>query len=1840
MAYFHRNMILLTVTFVDQCTWNDSLVELQLWCRLGIIANRANDIETTVYCRDKTLELITLFQTRKVEKFQLSLANEYVSRACGAHAECLLKQQTGQKQERKEVLAILVEAASYSSKADLYELTMHLARHFWNTCRVSIKRKLERSLLFDPLNELIHHINTVAPKSIVASLHDKEIKEEKSISTDNFKPKKQPLINKKDKKSQSIDDEQLSITTSISNPQEDAQIRSALYGVLVQIYMDKHSWHSALDAIDNALQVLPRTQHRLLLYKYRVLIKSKLGLSISTDMQKFREQGELSLAKMWRQVAIMAKKREHVINAYQHAIATLQNLDNYWIKIDYILELASWLYSNEYLIDNVIDLIEWSIDLLLTSPEAYKQAELNARDQQDTDIPNNRSSILKSDQEYNKTTTPKADIGSDPDQAHLGPTKPKLPNRLQPDLSIGEVVQVRRLEYLCRCHILLAYMTRRNQPEYEQLLQKAYWFLTRLWQRGLSDSIEISKDVEAEAAAAAAEAQAAAADAGKKQQQKGATGADAKKKPPAVQAGKSTDKQPTNVKTGTWDTSTPKNLSEWAIFVPNNDILQTYTLSQAKQRGFNKSTISKPLLTFYYLDMFVSLLREYGYNHMSLPVLSFMRLLGQIILPSSSIRTYVLLRIQQVCQELNLLESMQIICQLARPFAIRDDDLATSRAEMIIYIKLLAQQREEETLFESALGSSGLKSEARSYGTSAYSSPASRAQASDPKSLIADLPGDRQILNKLIIRNIWLQTARLLFELDFIQESKEMLQEILNQAKTYDDQICEKRAYILLGEIALYDHRFDQAIDLAMQGQQIPIDEHDWYRSVITVIEALRQDTNQDAYKQKKIRSLLETSIKRLESIAQLHINKLISIAYAASLLSTKRIEVDLNEILSEPTVNTIDNKQVFYRLYEILQQYDISFNNMLNLDRFNDACEIMLTRSIPIWKRFARDTKNQNEQKKYLCQVLNILEQLTEILAERWYLIRIITSQNDLSSIQLPIQRQFIRVQLEIINILLDLLKISAYEMFNERLRRKKTHATYLAVQDFVGKNEPTEEHNDENTNNIKWDDMIKVLPDKLITSIMAVLEIIDTTDKTTKAKVLFYLAQVYSILGQNFGTDYPLEWNMRIKDIFSKLNEIPIDKAALKRMGSQTSSNLNQTTTSFDHESITDDLLTEFIREKMELNQSMSYLSQSMELALQSLNIALSIQDKILIRDCSLLLCETIGQFDPISSITYLILSQNASASIYTENILKRACHITSDSELASLFILINRIKQDETITNANNGIIYRTMMDRLKTYWPWKYMTIRPQYYDLIKDMPASFNFLILHYSSNSDILYAALFNSKMSSGKGTISTAATKQTNPKSIGSTGGYISPQIMKINVDKNKLNNLINKFNQWKQEYSQILQRYDIKLQYSRNKQVMLNSEQSDPVDISLINEFKQRFMHEFVIELNEYFSPISSLLSNYLESEKQYELRTSISSDHLILLVDPRLANLPLESLEIFKHIQIGGISRDFSIQSIYYRLNPNISLDESTMPTDDNKSKKGGAKETTGEVTSDLQVVDAANTYYLMEPVLVKYATENKTSTPFDLLRQRFPQLIAKWKTIKQEGTTLNTVELERIISEAQGIIYYGAHTLGELLGSYKCPTLSKNGCTILCSFDRTSTSTINTPISSLNENDSIELDHATETALLWSSGGIKSILLNQWKSTMNENESLLINIFTDIATLRCSLSQALRLFVYPYFRPIEIDPTATTATSKDTKAKGNTTVNKKTRSPSPKSKEQQPQSAAKMDLNNKKKTSLAPPTGIISELPPTKEPIEERQRPALQLQQLNAVIFGLPNLTFTP
>lgn len=57
----------------------------------------------------------------------------------------------------------------------------------------------------------------------------------------------------------------------------------------------------------------------------------------------------------------------------------------------------------------------------------------------------------------------------------------------------------------------------------------------------------------------------------------------------------------------------------------------------------------------------------------------------------------------------------------------------------------------------------------------------------------------------------------------------------------------------------------------------------------------------------------------------------------------------------------------------------------------------------------------------------------------------------------------------------------------------------------------------------------------------------------------------------------------------------------------------------------------------------------------------------------------------------------------------------------------------------------------------------------------------------------------------------------------------------MKIKVEKGKLESLLKKFAQWKENYGQLLQQYDLKVQHSRDKQAMLNSEQvSEPFFLS----------------------------------------------------------------------------------------------------------------------------------------------------------------------------------------------------------------------------------------------------------------------------------------------------------------------------------------------------------------------------------------------------------------------
>lgn len=114
---------------------------------------------------------------------------------------------------------------------------------------------------------------------------------------------------------------------TVFDPLEDAYddltLRCVLYACYFQILLDRNEHNEALSQMEKALNDLPRTKHRMLIYRLKVLTKSRMGLEVQMDLQKFRDESEKNLAQMYRKVAISSLRHSDTIGSYQRAIETL-----------------------------------------------------------------------------------------------------------------------------------------------------------------------------------------------------------------------------------------------------------------------------------------------------------------------------------------------------------------------------------------------------------------------------------------------------------------------------------------------------------------------------------------------------------------------------------------------------------------------------------------------------------------------------------------------------------------------------------------------------------------------------------------------------------------------------------------------------------------------------------------------------------------------------------------------------------------------------------------------------------------------------------------------------------------------------------------------------------------------------------------------------------------------------------------------------------------------------------------------------------------------------------------------------------------------------------------------------------------------------------------------------------------------------------------------------------------------------------------------------------------------------------------------------------------------------
>ncbi|NXC45008.1 CFA46 protein, partial [Penelope pileata] len=328
------------VKLAFECSWPDSLVELQTLTRLSYFAHVLHDSEIVMACSQRILQSE---DTNRYEMTDNTVSQEMLSTAACTQGKSIMENLGGQKYLRVAASKAFARSARYAGEAGNYSLVMVAVRHFWNTCLPLLGFPRDRELFKEPTEIILKSIikaesKNKREKKDTLPLHQWPTKEFESsgLSVDCFLPGMFFLF-----------------------------LRTSLYGLLFHIYADKADWETALKVLDEAIQTLPRTKHRLLIFKHLATVKARLGHNFMMEIQKLRDESEECVSHMWRHLVTVSKSIVEQLNCFQNAISALQKQENEWQKVDYLIEFAEWLYCNQFPFNDVIKPLDWAVDLLL-----------------------------------------------------------------------------------------------------------------------------------------------------------------------------------------------------------------------------------------------------------------------------------------------------------------------------------------------------------------------------------------------------------------------------------------------------------------------------------------------------------------------------------------------------------------------------------------------------------------------------------------------------------------------------------------------------------------------------------------------------------------------------------------------------------------------------------------------------------------------------------------------------------------------------------------------------------------------------------------------------------------------------------------------------------------------------------------------------------------------------------------------------------------------------------------------------------------------------------------------------------------------------------------------------------------------------------------------------------------------------------------------------------------------------------------------------------------------------------------------------------------------------------
>nr|XP_025129616.1 cilia- and flagella-associated protein 46 isoform X5 [Bubalus bubalis] len=1636
------------VKMASECTWSDLLVELQTLMRLTHFTYMARDHEATMACSQKAIQMGIKY-LRTFNPVEVQLLAEMLSSVACIQGRSIMENLKGRKQLRLAAAKAFIESARFAGMAGSSALVMLAARHYWNAWLPLLSSAGSRKECKSATQRIISIINKTEAgkqeKGGALLLHQWPTTDFQSggVTEGSFRP----------------------------GTEDDLTLRAALYGLLFHTHADQDDWEGGLKVLDEAMQVLPRTVHRLLIFKHMVIVKAKLGQSFLMEIQKFRDQSEEYLAHMWQRLALNSKSVHGELTCYHNAIQALQKPESEWQKVDYILEFSEWLYYKQFPLEDVIFHLKWAIDILLRMQPVGvvpEPAGMGAADAEDADKPASTMGALE------------------------GPGDPGPP-------SLQELQSVRQLETLARAYTLLALVVTPSGAGHQDHCLMAYAFLHRIWQVSFSTAGKSTSESRISAVASSHLLLP------KKEKEKSRDRDKDKIRDKEKDKDKGRDpKQFQSPAPGKCLEDLPSSLEEWASYACPEEVISVFRQDQS-DFTINSSTMQKPTYSLYYLDHLVEALQKMFLHELAVPVLQLGVLIAASVVESKSLKDLYHLRLALACSDLRLREAATYHEEVVGQAYICDVEQASCRKEIA-----LKKERNKEPLLEENLPT--------------LNEPPTSALQAEMKPLVAKdkiLKVNEETgrgLDGTSFPLLWTLKAEVLLAMDLYQPARLLLSEAYLAFQELDDPLAQSRCLHLLAQLANKEKKHGQARRMVEQAQRLGGSEEFWYQSTLTLADTLLSAEGER--RETLVCKLFQKLIDTFNVLKKERPNRMPILEFMTTDLEARCVNLQIKAVQEQLDRDPLEHLFLMLEIDNRLLEVEEKFASIGHKEK---CVDIQLERAR--MKRLCAQSEKYEEQRtaRYL-EAYDLAQRAVAGAVDLFLSVQSLLSLHDLQNVSSPLMRRLRHLRLSLVEGCLDTLQLTWEDA---RQRQLEQSSTDKLLSDFL------QSPSDYTAVGLKWFNLKHSLAHVVLAQLGS-LQSLSTECEEPHPRLLGLAGKALRLLAENWDLLLPacsweeslwgaaelsslrgLEVNQEDPEHEGLYSELPSFRATPEERRKGWDQRVRRPPPSARPPGPQSPPESELPPQRRVV-LAQQYLAQASEVLLQCLHGALGSNLLDIAAAASLEMVECIGILEPATACQFLALSQSCSASERMRDVLLAATANTSSSQLAALLQLQDRLRrQERTSTNLCASVEQRLAAISKA----WQNLGVTEQHFNLLNDIPPTIRIVFLHHCRDRTHLYGASYDKPKSipAAKGRILQ-------------TGG--SCKVARVAVSPADFSRLLARIQQFREQAQAEAYSGDMALSAGLEESEgghPMGEDRALPRFEAVLKSMEQYLQPLFPLLScpPEPRAPIPMVVADSGKTKgKDKERKASLSqvqpeaAHDVILIADRDLLELPLEGLSVFDDGLVSSLSRDFSLQMLCNRLRreePEGNMKKESRGKDHKKkgtirkARKGSIPRI---VPSHCVLVDSDSFKFVVDPYEEAQGPEMLTpvSVTREILERFRDTFTAKWTGHLGNKQFPSQAEWEQLLGSCTGFFFYGmenflSHILVERLAAMN---LEECQMVVLLDLAQSYESVRRHAESSESRSElQLSLEEPVETAILLSLVGVGSIVASQWPTVLQDN-----------------------------------------------------------------------------------------------------------------------------------